>query len=563
MLERIAAIPPGFVTPDGERLHLRAYAFLILLCLAFFTPGLATLPPTDRDESLFAQASKQMIESGNYIDIRVQDVPRYKKPGGIYWLQAASERLLNPQHLNEIWAYRVPSLIGATVAVVMTAALGALLFGPTIGFLAAVMMAGCLILNVEARLAKTDAALLGCIMVMQYALARAYIGMNVAKSWGLWLTFWTALAIGILIKGPVILLVLFSVLIWLRLTEKNITWFGALRPLAGILYLLLLIAPWFAAIMMASHGQFANQAGGHDFLAKFWQGQNRGLLPPGLHLLAFPVIFFPFALYALLGIPDAWRNRDEPAVRFCLGWIIPVWIVFELSLTKLPHYVLPTYPAIALLAAKVLMDGFPALAGRGMRMVPPVVMGLMVTIGTTLALTLALLPYFAGHVWNWGQLASGALLVIAQGASLLFLLRRQESSVLVLAAGQLIFIMSIFSNTLPNLQHVWLSRDAVRIAESVKPCERTQIVAAGYNEPSLVFLAGTDTKLAPNGAEAAKNMQADRCLVGAIADDQKKSFLEGFSGAAAEPSEITGISGFDLGRGKQANLTIYLAPAKP
>ena len=181
MLERFLTLSPGFFTPDGERLNKFAYAFLIVLCLAFFTPGLATLPPTDRDESLFAQASKQMIESGNYVDIRFQDQPRYKKPIGIYWLQAASVKLLNPHHLDEIWAYRVPSLIGATVAVLMTACLGAFLFSPAAGLLGAIMMAGCLILNVEARLAKTDAALLGSIMVAQYALARAYIGYQSAK----------------------------------------------------------------------------------------------------------------------------------------------------------------------------------------------------------------------------------------------------------------------------------------------------------------------------------------------------------------------------------------------
>src|SRR5262249_1931680 len=128
MLERIASIPPDLFTPDRQRLSPAAYAFLIILCLAFFLPGFATLPPTDRDESLFAQSTKQMIENGNYVDIRFQDQPRYKKPIGIYWLQAMSVKLLSPRHLDQIWAYRVPSLIGATVAVVMTAALGALLF---------------------------------------------------------------------------------------------------------------------------------------------------------------------------------------------------------------------------------------------------------------------------------------------------------------------------------------------------------------------------------------------------------------------------------------------------
>ena len=71
----------------------RPYAAVVslsLLCCVLFLPGIATLPVTDRDEARFAQASKQMLETGDTIDIRLQDKPRYKKPAGIYWLQAAA-----------------------------------------------------------------------------------------------------------------------------------------------------------------------------------------------------------------------------------------------------------------------------------------------------------------------------------------------------------------------------------------------------------------------------------------------------------------------------------------
>src|SRR5579863_6408893 len=69
--------------------HWRAVAVLIVISLASFLPGLFQIPPVDRDEARFAQATKQMIETGDYVDIRFQDEPRYKKPVGIYWLQAA------------------------------------------------------------------------------------------------------------------------------------------------------------------------------------------------------------------------------------------------------------------------------------------------------------------------------------------------------------------------------------------------------------------------------------------------------------------------------------------
>lgn len=564
MLQRFTTIPSGFFTADGERLNKFAYAFLILLCLAFFMPGFATLPPTDRDESLFAQTSKQMIESGNYTDIRFQNEPRYKKPIGIYWLQSISVRLLNPHHLNEIWAYRVPSLIGATLAVVMTACLGALLFGPAVGFLAAIMMAGCLILNVEARLAKTDAALLGSIMVAQYAMARAYIGFeSKTVTRGIFFVFWTALAAGILIKGPVILLIVLSTLLWLRWTEKNLTWFGALKPFAGILYTLLLIAPWLAAITLVSNGAFIGQSIGHDFFGKLFQSQGHKFMPAGVYLLAFPFTFFPFALWAFLSVPDIWQKRREPGVRFCIGWIVPSWLVFELVFTKLPHYVMPLYPAIALLAAKAVLDGFPALAAsKRLRWLPPLASGIWLFTGAMLLFCAAAMPYLLDHVWNRGFIATALLVMVAQISSLLFFYRRRESGAIVMTAASLVLMINLFGNMLPHLQRMWVAREIIRVAAIVKPCARPLTIASTYNEPSLVFLAGTDTQLLNDGGAIAEAMKKDACTIGVVDEERKPSFLDRFSNAADKPTAIGSVAGIDAGHGKPTELSLYLLPAK-
>src|SRR5688572_25541383 len=104
--------------------HARAAAFLLTVALLCFLPGLFAIPPIDRDEARFAQASKQMVESRDYIDIRFQDEVRYKKPVGIYWLQSgvvnAASALGIAQALTTIGIYRIPSLIGAVGAVLMT-----------------------------------------------------------------------------------------------------------------------------------------------------------------------------------------------------------------------------------------------------------------------------------------------------------------------------------------------------------------------------------------------------------------------------------------------------------
>jgi 4-amino-4-deoxy-L-arabinose transferase-like glycosyltransferase len=563
MLDRFTTPPSNFFTPGDEGLQFRAYAFLILLCLAFFTPGLATLPPIDRDEPAFAQATKQMIQSDNYVDIRLQGAPRYKKPIGIYWLQATSVKLLNARHLNEIWAYRIPSFVGATIAVLMTAAVGSLLFGPMTGLLAAIMMSGCLVLNIEARLAKTDATLLASIMIMQYGLAKAYMQSKHALkiTWPTSFIFWTAIGAGILIKGPIILLVLTSTLLWLRLTEKNLTWFSSLRPVIGIPYVLLLIAPWFVAIIAASHGQFLQQSAGHDMIAKLWQGQDRGVLPPGLNLILFPVIFFPFALFAILAAPDAWHNRNQPATRFCLGWIIPTWIVFEMSLTKLPHYVMPTYPAIAMLAAKSLLDFYPTLAKDRWRWLPPLAIGLWLMISTGLATGAAILPVVMDQVFSLWQIGASLVLVISQGACLFLLFQGKPANALILMAlGTLILTTVTLGSTLPNIQSLWLSREVMKVAEAVKPCPDVKIVASAYDEPSLIFLAGTDTNIALRGEYASAFMLHDPCRIAVIDNDRMRPFLASFVESQVQPYPVARLRAFNLGQGKWRELNFYLLP---
>ena len=104
--------------------HARAAAVLMAVALLCFLPGLFAIPPIDRDEARFAQAAKQMVESRDYIDIRFQDEVRYKKPVGIYWLQSGVVNVTSAlgvaQALTTIGIYRIPSLIGAVGAVLMT-----------------------------------------------------------------------------------------------------------------------------------------------------------------------------------------------------------------------------------------------------------------------------------------------------------------------------------------------------------------------------------------------------------------------------------------------------------
>src|SRR5215472_1761368 len=129
----------------------RAVAWLALVCLVAFLPGFFTIPPVDRDEARFAQATKQMLEGGGFVDIRFQDEVRYKKPIGIYWLQAAAVKVGEAAGVSRapyrIWLYRLPSLFGAIGAVLATYWAALAFVSRRASLLAGLMMAGSLLLN--------------------------------------------------------------------------------------------------------------------------------------------------------------------------------------------------------------------------------------------------------------------------------------------------------------------------------------------------------------------------------------------------------------------------------
>src|SRR5580693_8694197 len=204
----------GAIFDFGAASHRRAVAMLLLVSLILFLPGFFQIPPVDRDEAYFAQATKQMIETGDYVDIRYQDDVRYRKPVGIYWLQAsvvnAASALGFPEARTTIWLYRVPSLIGAIGAVLATYWCALAFVSRRGAVLAALMMMTSVTLGVEARLAKTDAVLLLTVVLAMSVLARVYLAPrrnDPQPGLGLLAVFWTALAVSILVKGPVILMV--------------------------------------------------------------------------------------------------------------------------------------------------------------------------------------------------------------------------------------------------------------------------------------------------------------------------------------------------------------------
>ncbi len=557
--------------PHEQRLNGAATALLALFCLALFLPGFFTMPVVDRDEASFAQASRQMVQSGDLVDIRFQDEARHKKPVGIYWLQAASVKLV--QHIageelqNSIWPYRLPSLLGAILAVLFTASIGCKLFNAETGFAAGIMLASCFLLNAEVRMAKTDAMLLAMITACQFVLAKAYMQTKALKIKD-FLLFWGALGFGFLIKGPLILLGPLATLIALKLFKEDIGFAKKLNPLFGLPFALLIILPWYVLITQVSGGAFYNDSAGHDLFAKLWEVQNWGhhfgLALPGLHAVMMPLALWPASLPFMLAIPYLWASRHDKDIRFCLAWFIPIWLVFEITLNKLPHYVLPAYPALCLLAMRWLLSGIRDTGHKLWDMVATIIFA-----GASLGLALlpAMLPIHLEGTLFFGALFAATLAFAASLTAIhLFRAKQLNLALAPMPLAGFALMLSLFGFLLPNLSHLFMSEQIVKNLPVLPHCPATQVATAGYSEPSLVFNAGIETKFLNVGERLAVEMKRNPCLIGVVDSEQKAEFLAKAPQFKLKPERVGSVDGINYGAGKLVHLDIYITapePAKP
>src|SRR4051794_16148581 len=194
-------------------------------------PGMLAVPPLDRDESRFAQATAQMLETRDFVVIHYQDQPRFKKPVGIHWLQAASVSLFSDPEAREIWAYRIPSLLGAMLAAAACAWGARAFFGAEAGLFAGAMLGATFLLSTEAMIAKTDAVLCGTTTLAMAALARIYAAARdgpPAPRSAVWV-FWAAVGVATLVKGPVGPMVVALAIVLLAIVDRRPGWLLGLK----------------------------------------------------------------------------------------------------------------------------------------------------------------------------------------------------------------------------------------------------------------------------------------------------------------------------------------------
>ena len=546
--------------------HGRAAAVLVLASLLCFLPGFFQIPPLDRDEARFAQATKQMVETGDYVDIRFQDDVRYKKPVGIYWMQATvvktAEALGVPEARTRIWLYRIPSLLGAIGAVLLTYWTALAFVSRRAAVMAGLMIATSVLLGIEARLAKTDAVLLATIIAAMGALARAYLGdRRFARpglaGWTLPAVFWTALAVGTLVKGPLALLFIGLPIAALAIADRSLRWFMALRPLVGVAWFAFLALPWFVIMLTRAGETFVARSVGEDLLPKILGSADGHGAPPGYYFALFWITFWPAATLAAMAAPAVWASRREKGARFLLAWIVPAWILFELVVTKLPHYVLPVYPAIAILIAGVIDPHVLArerwlVRGTSWWFVLPVLLSIGLIVGFVMVgrqLGLLAWPFAVGAV-ICGLLAW--LLYDTDGA---------ERSLLRGMVASIFISVMAYAVMFPSLTALFPSPSLARVVRDAG-CANPVAVTVGYHEPSLVFLAGTSLRHT-DGAGAADFLRQGGCRLAMVEARHERGFLRRAEAIGLRYAPATRIEAINISIGRRVSIAVYRSEAAP
>jgi 4-amino-4-deoxy-L-arabinose transferase-like glycosyltransferase len=386
------------------------------------------------------------------------------------------------------------------------------------------------------------------------ALARVYLswqrGEDPARPpWSSPAIFWTALAGGILLKGPLILMFVVLTIGTLAILDRSAAWLWRLRPVWGLVWMLILVLPWFVAIFWRAGDTFFADSIGGDMLSKLGAQESHGA-PPGFYLLLFWVTFWPGAPLAGMAAPAVWRARREPGAQYLLAWLVPSWIVFELVLTKLPHYVLPLYPAIAILTVgalerRVLSRSW-LRSGAAWWFVVPAMASVIAVVG---AIALTRQPVFLA----WPFVA--AALIFGLFAWWLYDDNHAERSLLNAVVAAMFLAAAIYGVVLPSLTALFPSAEIARALRNVV-CVGPKAAAAGFHEPSLVFMTGTSTLLT-DGSGAADFLGQGSCRFAVVEQRSERAFAQRAEAIGLRYNVASRIEGYNISQGRAISIAIF------
>jgi 4-amino-4-deoxy-L-arabinose transferase-like glycosyltransferase len=476
--------PTSLWFPAWARHPLVESALIGALALTLHLAGNGHISLFDRDEPRYAQCTREMRESGDWVRPTFNGEPRYHKPVLIYWLMLAGTSLGG----DDTFGVRLVSGVMGAGTVLLTWHLGRRMLGPTTGRLAALMMACAPIAVAEAKMATTDATLACFVVAGQVLVWRLARGPSLPAALGLWVM----MALAVLTKGPVgpAMIACAGLVSW---------WWGGptacwrrLRPSWGVPLFLAVVLPWFVAIGVLTQGEFFRFAVGDQLVTRAARGVEQHGAFPGYYVVTMLGCFHPWSSLVPAALLAAWKGRRErPELGFLLGWVVGPWLLLECVQTKLVHYYLPSLPGAALLVAwfigEVVAGGVSVRRGRFGRLA----MGLLG--GTALVATVGLVALAwvfpaSMHLPLW------TLAVLVFGGTLYSIDRYRQADTmratygLVVTWSVVMFLMGAWC--LPSAEPYRISGMVAAKLREWSGRERAKPVLANFQQPSVIYCYG-------------------------------------------------------------------------
>jgi 4-amino-4-deoxy-L-arabinose transferase-like glycosyltransferase len=547
-----------------DRVKTRLTALLVAVVAALCVlPGIGRVPLFDRDETRFSEAAREMLVGRDYLVPHFNGEPRLHKPILIYWVMAGSYKVLG---VNE-FAARLGSALAAVGASVLVFYLARAMFGLLAGGLGGLAMATTLMLSVEGRAATVDSLQLLIVMLCFMQLWRIYQG---ERRWDAYVLLYGGIALGTLTKGPVVVGVVLLAVAGIALMDRSLALVKRLHLVPGLAASLVPPAIWFLAANHATHGAVWSELIGHQMLGpafgETFEGHSGGSMFFLYYVVLLPATFFPWIAALPFG---AWRTCRAPEARkartFLVAWAVAPFIMFSFLKTKLPHYTLPGYPALAIMVGFGLAEAIRDRRAILAHWTGKLGFGLFALVVGGAAVAFCAYPYLFGLQEQGTHFISMAVLALAMAGFALFdLLRRRNGPFLAdLAGGATILVLTIWLVVLPPLAGM-MQPGAMKkgLSEVLRPGD--QVLSLRYNEPSTVFYAGqllhsterTPVEFVHDWSDVQKELATTHrfvCIAQARDVEKMPAELQG------ELTEAGRVPAVRLGSGKRVEF-VYLRP---
>ncbi len=456
---------------------------MLAVAAVLLLPGTFGVSLFDRDEGWHAQVSREMLETGDWL------VPRYLgevwliKPPLLYWLTLLSWRAFG---VGEGQA-RLVSVAAMCLNTVLVSRLGAHMFGRRAGIVAGVVFITTALPLVVGKLLLTDPLMLAAVLLavlMHWRMAVDRITHRRAS------LYWLAIGLGILAKGPTVLVFAGAFGLALLRVRPYRGWifdgrWWAWAPLGAAVAL-----PWYVFAHRAAGNALADQFLWFELVLRAVRPDHGHGGPPGYYLVVGLVCLLPWTAFVPGTLAAAFRERrSDPKVRVLLLWLGISWLVLELLRSKLPHYGLACCVPIAILLGR-MWDGATARSAeaavptRAERFVLDLWWQVPVVLGITIV---GIAACFLRADWAVPAAACGAALAVGFViAGRQVRLRRPRAALAAAVAGIGLFYVGVGLRLLPKIEPHRLSRLVAEQANALAP-SGAPTTLCGYEEPSVAF----------------------------------------------------------------------------